>query len=1017
MAMRSISESRSDASDMDKLGSMTQSKSWFSMPGEARVNDGTELDRRDDSENRGVGLSSVAQSSVSYGITQTFSAMIGLTSEPTRTMRSEERDDTTFDAFMDDDKYIDGANGRDIITPKSPYESEKKNAAAHATALACIADKNFKRFLHFVKNNPNILTFKTTKPHSKLKGCNGGTLLHVLVSQKPKKKRDQKSRNFTRRRINSGSTTTRTDNCPSVPENVLKFVIKTCPQALEMKDDHGRLPIHCACISQAQHLKDMVKVCGKSNDIFARGSSSRFNVMETSVVDLLLKYNVGCASIADNRGNLPVHYAATMMTDVGTGINAALHKRNKKFNPSAEDTMRKLLLAFPRGVAIKNKKGMLPLHVIASMGQDMNIECLKLLLLGHKTIGKAPTERNEDGDPPLYVALKCGATCEAIQCFAQSEHSARTFIQRDNENNNALHVALHSQYPDTTLIRAVLNIAPFAASSPDSNGVMPLKTATQLRLDTDLIRTLFTRDMPIEIGANKNRSVTPLKYKFNEKLNRGTAPAVRRHIIRRSHHHSWWYMLVECKDFYLDTVYDFLSDEATHFQIVSLARQIGPDGKSILINCVSDQCRVMFHSLLRCYDRYEILLSTNELQVRSEDIVDGVQTFLALDHGALPPINGKAYSDATSNVPYFTNAIKVEHDQESVEISLLPEDKKRVLLRTYFYEEAFYAELKVREKYNFDPSQFEEIHNYHSGENFTRLALSRSEKLCCIAFERPCHSLVDVFASVTGSIRSQKWIEKCWVVLKQIGLAVKALHDQKLVHGHLVPSNVCKFGNIWKLAQLGTVVPINTPMRGTFRSCVPPESIFVADSKSQRPIHSVGQDLSIKTKPSKRGVKFSSWALDEGKERKSSKTDHDDTKSSVLLPRSIFGWNTEKSSAGNQSKEGTAKDDCQLSFRPERIGTTVAWDMWGFGLIMVQLLTGRCMQLSNFEKAEDAVMKKLHVHDDNVLQAICDQLYSTVDKEAADLVLRLLQRDPMKRPNSMDEVLKHPYFESLTIYV
>lgn len=126
MAMRSISESRSDASDMDKLGSMTQSKSWFSMPGEARVNDGTELDRRDDSENRGVGLSSVAQSSVSYGITQTFSAMIGLTSEPTRTMRSEERDDTTFDAFMDDDKYIDGANGRDIITPKSPYESEKK---------------------------------------------------------------------------------------------------------------------------------------------------------------------------------------------------------------------------------------------------------------------------------------------------------------------------------------------------------------------------------------------------------------------------------------------------------------------------------------------------------------------------------------------------------------------------------------------------------------------------------------------------------------------------------------------------------------------------------------------------------------------------------------------------------------------------------------------------------------------------------------------------------------------------
>jgi hypothetical protein len=64
-------------------------------------------------------------------------------------------------------------------------------------------------------------------------------------------------------------------------------------------------------------------------------------------------------------------------------------------------------------------------------------------------------------------------------------------------------------------------------------------------------------------------------------------------------------------------------------------------------------------------------------------------------------------------------------------------------------------------------------------------------------------------------------------------------------------------------------------------------------------------------------------------------------------------------------------------------------------------------------------MKKLYIHDDRVLTSICEQLYNTVGKEAADLVMLLLQRDPVKRPISMNEVLEHPYItrRSSTIYV
>ncbi len=90
-------------------------------------------------------------------------------------------------------------------------------------------------------------------------------------------------------------------------------------------------------------------------------------------------------------------------------------------------------------------------------------------------------------------------------------------------------------------------------------------------------------------------------------------------------------------------------------------------------------------------------------------------------------------------------------------MSLLSKEKSKVVLRCYQHEEAYFAEVKVREKYDFPREYYEELYNYHRDENYTFLALSRREKLCCITFERPDHTLAEVFASVSsGGQRSQK---------------------------------------------------------------------------------------------------------------------------------------------------------------------------------------------------------------------------------------------------------------------
>uniref|UniRef100_A0A7S3Q7H5 Protein kinase domain-containing protein n=1 Tax=Chaetoceros debilis TaxID=122233 RepID=A0A7S3Q7H5_9STRA len=1040
--------------------------------------------------------STSVQSAVTVASNATFSS-VATSNFSLLSYRGKGSHDLTIDAFQELDDGINNYHKNHMnhlisnsntstVLPQTPMQLEKHNADAHSQALNCIANKNFDKLANILNKNPSILMCRTTKESSKLKGLHGhhgGTLLHVLASQKPKlKKKRIKMRGgggLSRSLSSSSSATYEVYVSPSVPESVLDYVIKMQPEALITKDKNGRLPIHCATLALAVHLEEMATLYGNNPKTGTRKGGtanyevSRFVFAEINKVQLLLKRNSDAASVRDRKGNLPIHYAAALLPDYTDPIHTKFSKGRKYGTPSAVNTVKGLLKAYPRGLTIENKLGMLPIHVLVSMGKDINQECLKMMISGHQAERDFPTERDPHGDPPLFGVIKSGASHEVVRLFATSaaadnnSTSSRFFIQRDGNNNNALHVALlQGDVPDVDVINTILDAAPFTASSPDCFGKMPIVRATKLRLDKGLIRRILARDMPIEIGTEKGESISlfgsggggggsgdssSATQKLIKVLRR-KGPGASRHVVGRTHHHSWWFILVDCEDRYLRMIQTFLSEEATLFQIVSLARQIGPDGKSVLINCVTDKCRFMFHSLLRFYDRYEILLSTNETKVQCDDVVDGVQTFLALDHGPMP--TSYDAKNPSSMVPSSHAAVKVQRDgsmNSEVEVSLLSKDGSKVVLRCYMYEEEFFAELKVREKYKFPSNYFEELRNHHHDESFTHLTLSKSDNLCCITYERPDHTLSDVFASVSGGTRSKKWVEKCWVVLKQIAEALKCLHDQSLVHGHLEPANVCKYGNVWKIAKVGTVVKNGAPMRGTFRSCVPPESIVasklkrgtgrggrlttptIKDTSSALQPTLVKKSSRVKFSP---GVPFierkSTINIRDNRDdrhtssRKSSKNievRQKETSSNDSLG-GFFKFGQWGSSDGEkENSEKAAQDNKQgdnivaAAFTPERVVASPAWDMWGFGLIMTQMLLGRCMHLPNFEKANDAIFKKLQNYDDEALQMVCNQLLTAVGREATDLVYLLLQKDPSKRPKSMEVVLTSDYFKALTIYV
>ena len=176
--------------------------------------------------------------------------------------------------------------------------------------------------------------------------------------------------------------------------------------------------------------------------------------------------------------------------------------------------------------------------------------------------------------------------------------------------------------------------------------------------------------MPIQIGAQIDSD----EYDKADKSVYGLA----RHIVGRSHNHSWWHVLIETNAKYISMVKSFLQEEATHSQIVMLARQIGPDGSSSLVNCISNEYRILFHELLQIYGRYEILLSTNDTQINPDEAIDGVHTFLALDHGLSLENRNIDSSTKGQSIPSsctsISTAVRIRNDiktESEVEVSFV----------------------------------------------------------------------------------------------------------------------------------------------------------------------------------------------------------------------------------------------------------------------------------------------------------------------------------------------------------
>lgn len=381
-------------------------------------------------------------------------------------------DDVIIDAFVNIESEHDSA--RKILS-KSPITVNSNYKPILNKALSCIDRRDYTQLKSIIDEHPEILQYKC-KQSKLIKdkvgnldenvsfGWYGGNLLHILVSQKPI---------TTKKRVKHSKPNYELHITPSVPDAYLASVIKAQPKALLVKDDLGRIPLHCAILSLSTHLKEVNKLYKN------RKNKPRIVFKENNGINRLLKYHMKGSYSIDSKGNLPLHYAVSIGLDYFDLSAIECENFGTDVRSCASKTVSILLEANPQSVMKTNKDGNLPVHVICSQGKDINIGILNIILSYQSAYRDMLTVENYNGDQPIFLAVKSKANVDVFNAIAASASRVMTgqspFSQRDKQNNNILHVALQCQSTDFDVIRLIISLAPFTASTPDSKGMMPMR--------------------------------------------------------------------------------------------------------------------------------------------------------------------------------------------------------------------------------------------------------------------------------------------------------------------------------------------------------------------------------------------------------------------------------------------------------------------------------------------------------------------------------------------------------------
>lgn len=243
------------------------------------------------------------------------------------------------------------------------------------------------------------------------------------------------------------------------------------PRAVQIPDYHGKLPLHRAtgAISHEDHDGDE----------------------ERSVIIQLVRSFPQAALHFDDTGCLPFHYLA-MNACIWDDDVEAVHNSNRNAvqvrarrawndrlpihmaaasSKSRESLIQRLVQLHPRGAALEDGVGKLPLHLVCEQGKEWGAGTRSI----HEAFPNAVrlSERNARGWLPLHMAAACvEANAELMTKLTELYPEAAD--KADGEGRYALHLACSSGKSWQGGLQVLFDANPNALACRDQRGLLPV---------------------------------------------------------------------------------------------------------------------------------------------------------------------------------------------------------------------------------------------------------------------------------------------------------------------------------------------------------------------------------------------------------------------------------------------------------------------------------------------------------------------------------------------------------------
>ena len=222
------------------------------------------------------------------------------------------------------------------------------------------------------------------------------------------------------------------------------------------------------------------------------------------------------------------------------------------------------------------------------------------------------------------------------------------------------------------------------------------------------------------------------------------------------------------------------------------------------------------------------------------------------------------------------------------------------------------------------------------------------------------------------------------LVIRQIVQAVLHLHTKGVLHGDLKGKNICRFGAVWKLIDFDSAAEIGGV---------------------------VGMKLEPGQSPSNVAPELGRLLLRCKFPGKSIRSKLDDK---TMLPAMHSAWQSCLAIVQALDREGLDPLLCTLR------GAGPSYDIWGLGLIFFRLFTAaRLFNSDEHDELDEKQLCKLAlwcgIRHAELRQRVFSKaapgtVPSSEKDSAVQLVIACLQPEPMRRPQSIDELLKCDYF-------